>query len=177
MTLPQVPQAWLDALTSLSLSQFIRESSWAFPAIESIHVLAIVLVVGTIAIVDLRLIGIASNNCAVTQISRDTLKWTWGAFILAVITGSLMAIAKIDSYVVVPSFWLKFAFMFAAAINMLIFELVTFRSVRQWDANCGVPRAAKIAGTLSLVLWTLVVIFGRWIGYTVNFGSVFGGGF
>jgi hypothetical protein len=177
MNLPQVPQEWLDALTSIPTSQFIRESSWAFPVIESIHVVAISLLVGTITIVDLRLIGIASNNRAITQISRDTLKWTWGAFVIAAITGSLMAMAKLDTYVPVPSFWLKFVFMFAAAVNMLIFELITFRSVRQWDADCKVPLAAKVAGTTSIALWTMVVIFGRWIGYTVNFGSVFGGGF
>ncbi|MGI4880905.1 MAG: DUF6644 family protein [Janthinobacterium lividum] len=177
MLLPHVPQSIIQATTSLPLSQFIRESSWAFPTIESIHVVAVVVVVGTITIVDLRLVGIAYNNCAVTQIARDTLKWTWGAFLLALISGSLMAMAKLNAYVVVPSFWIKFGFMAAAAVNMLVFELLTFRNVHTWDQGCAVPTAAKIAGTLSIVLWAIVIIFGRWIGYTIDYGSVFGGGF
>lgn len=158
MNLPQIPEAWLEAATSLPLSQFIRESEWAFPAIESAHVIAVVLVFGTITIVDLRLIGVASMNRAVTHVTRETLKWTWMAFGLAVITGSLMAIAKLDSYVQVPSFWLKFAALFGAAINMAIFHALTFRNVHIWDIDTRVPIGAKVAGTLSILSWTIVII-------------------
>lgn len=177
MYLPTIPEPWLDAISGGPVAKFIRESTWAFATLESIHVVAIVLVVGSITIVDLRLVGIASNNWSVTEICRDTLKWTWGAFIVAALSGALMVMAKIGEYIVVPSFWLKFLFMFGAAVNMLIFEKLTFRRVADWDSGRAVPPAAKLAGALSIAFWVLVVICGRWIGYTVGFGSVFGGGF
>ena len=166
--------AWL---MSFPISDFIRESDWAFPAIESAHVVAVLLVVGTVSIVDLRLVGFASRNSAVTEISRDTLRWTWVAFVFAAITGSLMLMAKANDYFAVPSFWVKMFVMFLAAVNMLTFEVLTFRNVAQWDIGSSLPTAAKVAGTVSLALWVLVIIFGRWIGYTVDHGVVFGHGF
>jgi hypothetical protein len=171
-----LPAPVTDALQALPWSSYIRESSWGFPIVESAHVLAVVVLVGTIAVVDLRLIGLASSNCAVTEVSRDTLKWTWGAFIVAVVTGLGMLIPKLEDYLATPSLWLKFAFIVLAAANMAVFEFLTVRSVAQWDRGPP-PLAAKVAGLVSLACWIVVVIFGRWIGYTVSGGMVFGGGF
>src|SRR5262249_53558898 len=81
--------SWLE---NTALAQFITQSTIAFPAIEVVHVIAIALVFGTIAIVDLRLLGLGSNNRAVTELCRDVLPWTWGAYAIAAITGSLLFI-------------------------------------------------------------------------------------
>ena len=69
----------LRSLEAASLAAYIKESPWAFPTIESFHVIAAALVVGTIAIVDLRLLGLASTGRGFTELSRDVLPWTWGA--------------------------------------------------------------------------------------------------
>jgi hypothetical protein len=159
------------------MSHFIRESTWGFQAVETVHVLAFIFVVGSITVVDLRLLGVASRAMPVTELARDTLKWTWFAFAIAFISGFLMVMAKIDEYVVLPVFWLKYAFMACAGINMLYFELVTYRGVAAWDVGKSMPPAAKIAGGLSLLFWALVIVCGRWIGFTVDGGSVFGHGF
>ena len=79
--------SWLE---STALAQYITQSTIAFPAIEIVHVIAIALVFGTIAIVDLRLLGLGSNNRAVTELCRDVLPWTWGAYgIAAALAGHL----------------------------------------------------------------------------------------
>lgn len=165
-----------DAMQALPWSVYMRESLWGFTIVESAHVLAVVVLVGTIAVVDLRLIGLTSTASAVTEVSRDTLKWTWGAFAIAMVTGLGMLVPKLDDYLATPSLWLKLSFIVLAAVNMAIFELLTMRGVSRWD--CGPPpNAAKAAGLISLGCWIVVVIFGRWIGYTVSGGTVFGGGF
>src|SRR5262249_12978621 len=87
---------WLGS-TSLALS--IAQSTIAFPALAILHVIAITLVFGTIAIVDLRLLGLGSNNRAVTELCRDVLPWTWGAYAIAAISGSLLFISKATQYV------------------------------------------------------------------------------
>jgi len=72
--------AWLQTTT---VATAISENEILFPWIESVHVLAIVLVVGTISIVDLRLLGVASLDRTVRRLMTDVLPYTWGAFAVA----------------------------------------------------------------------------------------------
>jgi hypothetical protein len=157
--------SWLD---STWLSEFIRESPWAFPTIESIHVIALALVIGTIAIVDLRLLGLASTRRPFTELSREVLPWTWGAFVLAATTGGLMFVSQPLGYYANVAFRIKIILVLLAGLNMLVFQLVTHRGVARWDRAPSVPLPGKIAGTFSLIFWVAVVFFGRRIGFTMS---------
>lgn len=160
-------QLW-ESLQASSLGIFVAESAWAFPTIESLHVIAIVTVVGTVAIMDLRLLGLASRDYAVTVMSRDTLPWTWGAFMLAAVTGLLLFVSKATSYMANPYFITKMCLLILAGLNMAVFHLITWRTVKEWDTSPVMPRGAKIAGALSLFFWLLVIFFGRAIGFTLG---------
>jgi hypothetical protein len=161
-------QGLWQGIEATPIAQYIASSAWAFPTIEIVHVIAIVTVVGTIAVMDLRLIGVASRECAVTEMSRDTLRWTWGAFVLAALTGGLLFISKATSYVVNPYFLWKMVLIVLAGANMAVFNFFTWRTVKSWDSNCAVPRAGKIAGGLSLGFWVAVVFVARAIGFTLD---------
>ena len=154
-----VPTNIWESIEYSRLGTTIAESTWMFPTIETIHV---------IAIVDLRLIGVAGRQLAVTKLSKDTLPWTWGAFVLAAITGSLLFVSKATSYVINPYFLWKMVMMALAGFNMMYFNFITSRTVEHWDLDPSVPFAAKLAGGLSLVFWLLVVFFGRAIGFTLG---------
>ena len=157
--------SWLE---STALAQYVTQSTIAFPAIEVAHVIAIALVFGTIAIVDLRLLGLGSNNRAVTELCRDVLPWTWGAYAIAAITGSLLFISQATQYVANPAFRMKMLLMLLAGINMVVFELITSRGIAKWDRDVPVAPAGKLAGALSLACWVGVVGFARWVGFTVG---------
>ena len=164
---PQPTNVW-ESIEDSSLGITIAESTWMFPTIETIHVIALVTVLGMIAIVDLRLIGVASRQLAVTKLSRDTLPWVWGAFVIAAMSGGLLFISKATSYVANPYFLWKMAMLALAGINMMYFNLMTSRTVDHWDLDPSVPFAAKLAGALSLIFWLAVVFFGRAIGFTLG---------
>jgi hypothetical protein len=157
-----------QSIQSSALGTYIAESTWAFPTLESLHVIAIVTVVGTVAVMDLRLLGVTSRGYAVTVMSNDTLKWTWGAFVLAAITGGLLFVSKATNYMANPYFLVKMCFLLLAGVNMAIFHSFTWRSVHQWDVNTPVPPGAKLAGTLSLIFWIIVIFCGRVIGFTLG---------
>ena len=161
------PKLW-PAIEASAVGQFVASSSWAFPTLESIHVMAIVTVVGTIAVMDLRLLGLASKDSPVTTISNDTLPWTWGAFVLAGITGSLIFVSKATNYVVNPFFLWKLVMIVVAGLNMAVFHLFTWRSVHKWNSDTDIPLGGKIAGGLSLVFWVVVMFLGRAIGFTLD---------
>ena len=157
-----------QALEASSVGSFVAGSDWAFPMIESLHVIALVAVVGTIAVMDLRLLGVASRSWAVTALSRDTLPYTWGAFVLAAISGSLLFASKAHVYAISPWFQLKMVCMALAGINMGVFHLTIWRTVHAWDTDMAVPTAGKVAAGLSLFFWVLVIFFGRAIGFTLG---------
>ncbi len=161
-------QPILDWLENLALSRFIVDTPLAFPVIECVHVLAITLVVGSIVIVDLRLLGIASSRRPVTELAAEILPWTWGLFCLALLSGGMMFASNAGTYFFNTAFRFKMLCLALAGLNMLAFHLFTYRSVRNWDKDVPTVPAAKAAGALSLSFWIGVVLFGRWIGFTIH---------
>jgi len=165
-------EEFVSWIGSSDLAITIQQSDWLFPTFEVFHVLAISIVVGVIAIMDLRLLGIASRNSRVTQIAHDTLPLVWVAFVIAVVSGVLMFISNAPVYFINTAFRFKMLLIVLAGINMLYFEFVTARSVKAWDEGVAtVPPAGKMAAALSLLFWVGVVGFGRWVGFTLDFFS------
>ena len=155
--------AWLE---STQVAGAIRESTWLFPTIETIHVLSIVLVVGSIAMFDLRLLDLASRDRSVTEVYDDVMPWTRASFVCAVIAGALLFTSSATKYYHNVPFRLKMTALLLVGINTAYFEFWTRRGIAAWDRAASTPRAAKLAGGISLVLWIVVVACGRWIGFT-----------
>jgi hypothetical protein len=141
-------------------------SEWAFPIVETIHVFSLATVFGSIAMVDLRLLGITSRNSLVSSLSHEVLPWTWVAFVMAAITGSLMFLSKAETYWQNFETRAKFICMILAGVNMMVFHFGVYRRIADWDAALKTPPAARFAGATSLLLWAGVIFFGRWIGFS-----------
>lgn len=161
-------QSLWDALEASPVGDFVASSAWAFPAIESVHVIAIVTVVGTIAIMDLRLLGLTSRGWTAMQMSNDTLRWTWLGFALAVISGTLLFVSKAHIYAKEPWFLWKMVLLGAAGVNMAVFHLGAWKQVVGWNRDASPPAAAKLAAGLSLAFWITAVVLGRFIGFTLG---------
>jgi len=153
---------WLE---STPVSLVIAESDWLFPALESAHVIALALVVGSIAIVDLRLMGLALLNRPATELAARVLPVTWAGFGVAVMTGFLMFAAKPTSYLANPFFIGKFALLGAAGLNVLVFHNVLQHRLAGPAALAPPPLAIRASAAASLSLWVAIVAFGRWIGF------------
>src|SRR2546422_3623945 len=123
---------FLSSLESSNFATGIRDSLYLFPLIESFHVLGLTLVFGTIAIVDLRLLGIASIRRPFSRITSDIMKWTWAAFAWTATTGALMFTTNASVYYHNFFFRTKMVLLALAGINMLIFELTAGRTVHRW---------------------------------------------
>jgi hypothetical protein len=144
----------------------IRESSYLFPWIESVHVLALTIVVGSIAVVDLRLLGITSAARSIASVAAEVLPLTWTAFVVAAITGVSLFASHATGYAANFQFRMKILLLFLAGINMLSFHWVMGRGTDNWNDSGVTPRRGKVAGLISLSLWIGIVAFGRWIGFS-----------
>lgn len=152
-----------------AVGEWMRTSLKAMPVVESIHVMAVAVVFGSIFIVDARLLGLLDKRRAYGQVSSELLPWTWGAFVVAAVTGLLMFAANATTYYVNTPFLLKMLALVAAGLNMAVFQLFTGRHAPEWEHARSAPLAGRIAAGLSIAIWTSVIFLGRWIGFTKGY--------
>lgn len=155
-------QTFFEWLQNSTIGVLVGEV-W-FPWVESAHVVFVAAVVGSILTVDARLLGLALPNLRISQISKQLLPLTWVGFAGAAITGGMLFSANATGYIHNTPFLIKMWLLLALGLNMLYFHVVTYRGVGKWDIGPAAP-AARLAGTISTVLWLAVVGFGRWIGF------------
>ena len=144
---------WIEAQP---LAAHIGESAW-FPLLESIHVLSAMFVVGTVLMADLRLLGWAGLRYPLTVITDEVVPWTWGAFVIAAVTGVGLLMPRASWYVANPAFLAKVVLLLLAAVNMLVLHFGALRTQR--------VRLQMTTGACSLLVWVGVVLAGRWIGH------------
>ena len=132
----------LEWLQRTSVAVSVRDSLFTFPVLESIHVVGLALVFGTIAILDLRLLGVASSERPVSRLMSDLLKWTWAAFAVTAVTGGLMFSTNAVVYFHNTFFRAKMILLLLAAVNMLVFELTARKTMPRWDHTRTTPPAA-----------------------------------
>lgn len=161
--------AFAEALYQSAFSEWIRGSLKALPIIESVHVMAVATVFGTVAIVDLRLIGWLDKTRPFRQVFAETLRCTWVGFVVAVITGVLLFVPNARTYVVNTAFGLKLVALALVGINATVFQFVTLPAVSKLEPGQPMPLGARIAGITSILLWTSVIVFGRVIGFTKGY--------
>jgi hypothetical protein len=160
-------QEFISYFEHSALADTIRENDLWFPLIESVHVLSICLVVGSILVVDLRLLGLASIRRSVSRVSSGILPITWSAFAIAVASGSLLFISNATGYLDNGYFVAKILLICMAGLNMAIFHGISARDLPRWEDDTAPPLPARLAGGLSILLWISVVTCGRWIGFTM----------
>ena len=142
------PGDLISFLENSALADNIRENDVLFPLIESVHVLAICLVVGSILAVDLRLMGLAYVHRSVGSVTRGILPLTWGAFVVALTSGGLMFISNATKYLGNGFFVAKMLLIGAAGLNMAIFHAVSANDLPRWEHDARLPLSARLAGGL-----------------------------
>jgi hypothetical protein len=160
--------AFSKSLESTALASGIRDSLLWFPLLEALHVMALVLVFGSIVVVDLRALGLASRSRLFSRVAADTLRWTWLGFAAACITGGLMFSTNAQVYAANRYFQVKMLLLLLAGLNMLLFQFTAGRRVAQWDAAPSAPGIGKWAAAVSLALWLSIICMGRLIGFATT---------
>jgi hypothetical protein len=155
----------LGAIEGLPVAQAMRHWLWLYPCVEIVHILGFVLLAGSIAMFDLRLLGL-SKSIPVPALARHLLPWTLGALLLIVPSGLLMFSAHAADFVGNPVFVLKMTLLMAAFVNAAAFHMGTYRSVAQWARDRPAPVAARLHAAASLLLWTSIIACGRLLAYT-----------
>jgi hypothetical protein len=156
---------WCQWLEQTRLAIAISESVWLFPIIEGSHILALPLSVGMILMFDLRLLGLAFQGGSAARLMSDVLRWSKVGFAIMFVTGGLLFMTQASKAYESVFFRAKLVFILALGINAVLFQIVFYPRMAQWDAGGGTPLGARICGGLSLIVWIGVIICGRTMAY------------
>jgi len=137
------------------MAEFIKQS-WLFPAIQSVHIIGLALLVGTICLVDLRLLGMNLRRHAPVSLMSALAPWTSAGLLIVLITGPLLFGADLSRYVKNPAFVVKMV-LFSAALGAHF----TLHRTAVRDHLERQSRRQKVVALLSLILWSSVVLAGR----------------
>ncbi len=158
--------AFADTLYTTSVSTWIRETAGIIPTTQSIHILAIAVVVGSALVTDLRLAGVLATDESTQTVVRRYLPWMWAAIAVLLATGAIMAIGEPNRVLTNPVFWSKMALVVLAFCLTLLFRYPFLHPLFQIRH----PRWAswaKPAAWVSLMVWIAVIFCGRWIAYAI----------
>jgi hypothetical protein len=162
------PGGALGALEGSGLGQAMRQWLWLYPSVEIVHIVGIGLLFGSIAVLDLRLLGF-SRHIPVRILAKHVLPWSLASFLLIVPSGLLMFTAHATEFIDSEVFILKMCLIMAAFLNAGLFHAITFRTADVWDTEemrkLPPPPSARLAGGLSLLLWISVIACGRLLAY------------
>lgn len=158
------PGAPLAAIERLPLAVAMRHDLWLYPIVEIFHIVGFVTLVGSIIVLDLRLLGL-SKSLPVQQLMRLVLPWSFGALIVIVPSGLLMFIAHAGDLIGNTAFITKMSLLFCAGLNAALFHAGAARNVATWDRDVPVPPAAKLHAVASLLIWVGVLACGRLLAY------------
>lgn len=163
------PGTPLGALEASGLGEAMRQWLWLYPAVETVHLLGVGLLFGSIAVLDLRLLGIG-RHLPVRALARQVLPWSAASFLFIVPSGLAMFVAHASDFIANPVFALKMLLILGAGVNAALFHSITFRTADVWDAEemrkLAPPPSARLAGAVSLVVWASVIACGRLLAYT-----------
>src|SRR2546426_11278612 len=142
----------------------MRHSPWLYPTVEILHIFGFVVLVGSAAMFDLRLLGL-SRQLSISGMERHQLRWARLSVLIVAPTGGLMFVAHATEFADNPAFRLKLVLLVAATLHAAAFHLRPFRRVAEWDQGTRAPLAARCAAGISLALWAGVIACGRLLAY------------
>ena len=143
----------------------IRESTWGHPIVQTAHVASTVAFVGLVIVMDLRLVGVAFADAPAAEIQRRLFPWQMAGFVPSMATGLLLCCEDPLRYYGNVMFWVKLGLLALAGLNAMAFHLTTYRTGGRWGEDLKGTARARLAGAVSLLLWSAVIVSGRLIPY------------
>ena len=157
------------ALEASAVAKAMREWLWLYPSVEIVHIVGIALLFGSIAVLDLRMLGFAKANISVRRLQRHVLPWTASSFLLIVPSGLLMFTAHATDFLNNPVFPVKLGLILLAGVNAALFHTIAMRTADVWDVEemkeLKPPPSVRLAGAASLLIWISVIACGRLLAY------------
>ena len=153
---------WASWLAATPPALAMRGTAWLYPAVEIVHIVGFAVLVGAVAMFDLRVLGFG-RDLPVRLLARHLLPWSVGSMLLVLPSGLLLFAAEAPDLAANRVFLLKLALIAVAGLNALAFHGGPYRAAERWESRA--PPRARLHAVLSLILWLAVIACGRLLAY------------
>ena len=157
--------AFCTWLAATSLSQGIQSVEWIIPAVQTVHILSIAVVISSVLMLDLRLLGVGPRDQTIAAVAKRFLPFVWWPLPILLVTGATLIIAEPARALQNRVFLLKMGLLLAASAVTLVFQIPLNRDTAFWDAPASRRRVVQFIAAVSLPLWAAIIFAGRWIAY------------
>ncbi len=157
--------AWAEWVAATPVAQAMRDGVWLYPVVEIVHITGFAVLVGAVALFDLRLLGCA-RALPLRPLAAHLLPWAVASLLLIVPAGLLMFATQPRDFLSNDTFLLKMALLLAAGVNAALFHLGPWRRAAEWEVDVATPPGARLHALLSLLLWVGIIACGRLLAYT-----------
>jgi hypothetical protein len=154
-----------DWLSLTPISTVFQTVEWIIPATQSVHILAIAIVMSSVVMVDLRLLGVAGKSQSISALTQRFIPWVWWSLAILLFSGAILIVAEPRRDLLNPVFQIKMALLAAAILVTAVFQEVVRRNMGFWDQSAGRRTGALATALVSLSVWIAIVGCGRWIAY------------
>ena len=155
-----------EALQHSGWVTVVSDTGWLYAAVSIIHYFTLFLFVGTAALLDLRILGIANRRNSIALVADQVLPWNWIVFALAMLSGFVLFATDAADYAPLGLFWLKIGVIVAAVLATLVVQ----KRLKAWDQAPVVPIGARVMALVSLVLWIGAILAAVDISYIAGVG-------
>jgi hypothetical protein len=156
-------QEFADWLAGTAMSLTIQQALWLIPLLQTIHILAIAMVISSVAMVDLRILGIARSQ-TMAQTAHRFVPWLWSGLVLLALTGAILIIGEPKRSLPNPAFQIKMLLLALAIVVTLAFQASLRRNSSIWD-DASRRTATSVLALSAFALWCAIAVAGRWIAY------------
>jgi uncharacterized protein DUF6644 len=163
--LADIARALAESPINTLATYLLREVPGFPPIVQTVHILSITAIMGSVVLIDLRVLGLALPSQSTTELVRRLMPWTWWALPVLASSGLVFVCARPARYLSNPVFGLKFAMLAPAIILAVVFQRGNAKGAHFWEQSRGRRRLARTIAACSLLLWIGVVMAGRWIAY------------
>ena len=163
MSLLEIAQ-WLEAT---AIARWVQESLYGFALLVAIHLLGLTVSVGTLIWFDLRLLGVSMLRIPVSHLYRRLMPWTLTGFAVMFVSGGILLAAYATNAYGNLYFRIKAIALVLAGLNAFFYHRITERQIHRWDEARHPSVPARMAGLISIGVWTVVILAGRMMSYTM----------
>ena len=157
--------SFCDWLANTPVSMVIQSVSWIIPMVQSVHIMAVTVVVGAVLAVDMKLLGVVGRGSPISAATRRFLPWLWVALVVLLLTGSILTAAEPRRELINNVFRLKMALILVVCTVTGAFQLAVSRNAAAWGDTPSNQWQARLLAIATLAIWIAIIMCGRWIAY------------